>query len=258
MKRKLLSFLSALCAAVLLVGCGGSETELKTKKRPQIESEELQFQQPAENAPIAIFSTEYGEFRAVLYPDLAPMAVENFTALAKEGFFNGLPFHRVIDDFIIQSGDNTKSGNGGTTCWDGIPFPVELSSKLHHYSGTLAMAHLGEDTTTNFSQFYIVQTPADSISEQDATGLMEKGMAESVAKTYQAAGGAPYLDSKNTIFGQVYQGMEVVDKIALASQPDDSGKPRTEVTITSVLISSYGQPDPSPIPAPQIDSSTPQ
>lgn len=255
MKRKLLSFLSIFCAATLLVGCGGSETEIKTKKRPQVQSEELQFQQPTENAPIAIFSTEYGEFRAVLYPNLAPMAVENFTTLAKEGFFNGLPFHRVINDFIIQSGDNTKSGNGGTTCWGGIPFPVELSSKLHHYSGALAMAHIGEDTTANFSQFYIVQTPADSVSEEDATSLMEKGMAESVAKTYQSAGGAPYLDSKNTIFGQIYEGMEVVDKIALASQADDSGKPHTEVTITSVLISSYGQPDPSPLPVPEPASS---
>lgn len=255
MRNRLLCIL--LCFVfVMLAGCSNDQQDIKTKKRPAVESEELQFQTPAEGAPIAIFSTPYGEFRAVLYPDLAPMAVENFIALANEGYFNGLPFHRVISDFIIQSGDGTGSGNGGTTCWDGIPFPVELSSKLHHYSGALAMAHLGQDTTANFSQFYIVQTPADSISEEDATSLKEKGMKEQVANTYQSAGGAPYLDNKNTIFGQVYQGMDVVDKIAIASASNDEGTPSTPVSITSVLISSYGQPDPTPLPSVSPESSS--
>ena len=254
MKRIFYAFLCILLVLGVLVGCGDSQ-QIKTKKRPDVESEQLQFQQPTENAPIAIFTTEYGEFRAVLYPDLAPMAVENFIALANEGYFNGLPFHRVIGDFIIQSGDGTGSGTGGTTCWDGFPFPVEISSQLHHYSGALCMAHLGQDTTANFSQFYIVQTPANSISEEDANTLISQGMDEAVAKTYQAAGGAPYLDLKNTIFGQIYQGMEVVDQIALASNANSEGKPTTPVTITSVLISSYGQPDPTPLPTTQPASS---
>lgn len=255
MKRILCVVLCALFALAICVGCGDSQ-QIKTKKRPTVESDQLQFQQPTENAPIAIFTTEYGEFRAVLYPDLAPMAVENFIALANQGYFNGLPFHRVIGDFIIQSGDATGSGSGGTTCWDGFPFPVEISSKLHHYSGALCMAHIGEDTTANFSQFYIVQTPADSVSEEDANTLISQGMDEAVAKTYQAAGGAPYLDLKNTIFGQIYDGMEVVDQIAIASNSNSEGKPSNPVTITSVLISSYGQPDPTSLPAAQPDASS--
>lgn len=244
MKPTFFSLILCCMLLVFFVGCGSDEQQIKTKKRADVQSEELQFQTPAEGTPIAIFSTPYGEFRAVLYPELAPMAVENFTTLANQGYFNGLPFHRVIEDFIIQSGDGTGSGSGGTTCWDGVPFPVELSNRLHHYSGALAMAHLGEDTTANFSQFYIVQTPSDSISQQDADTLKQKGMKESVANTYHSAGGAPYLDHKNTIFGQVYQGMEVVDKIAIASASNQNGTPSTKIEITSVTISKYGQPDP--------------
>ena len=155
----------------------------------------------------------------------------------------------MIGDFIIQSGDATGSGNGGTTCWDGMPFPVEISSKLHHFSGALCMAHMGSDTSANFRQFYVVQTAPDSISDEDAQSLLDKGMDQAVADAYKAGGGAPYLDYYNTIFGQVYEGMEVVDAIAIASDPDQDGKPRTEITLTSVQISSYGSPDPSPLPA---------
>ena len=79
--------------------------------------------------------------------------------------------------------------------------------------------------------------------------LLDKGMDQAVADAYKAGGGAPYLDYYNTIFGQVYEGMEVVDSIAIASDPDQDGKPRTEITLTSVQISSYGSPDPSPLPA---------
>lgn len=246
------SILALLCACLLgfgLAGCGQTTNGVRTQKRPSVESELLQFQQPAEGDPIAIFTTDYGQFRAVLYPDEAPMAVENFIALANEGYYNGLPFHRVISDFIIQSGDATGSGNGGTTCWDGMPFPVEISNKLHHFSGALCMAHMGSDTSANFSQFYVVQTPPDSISDEDAQTLLDKGMDQAVADAYKAGGGAPYLDYYNTIFGQVYEGMEVVDAIAIASDPDQDGKPRSEVILTSVQISSYGSPDPSPLPA---------
>ena len=249
MKKTIFALLCACLVGFGLVGCGQTTNGVHTQKRPDVESELLQFQQPAEGDPIAIFTTEYGQFRAVLYPDEAPMAVENFIALANEGYYNGLPFHRVIGDFIIQSGDATGSGNGGTTCWDGMPFPVEISSKLHHFSGALCMAHMGSDTSANFSQFYVVQTAPDSISDEDAQSLLDKGMDQAVADAYKAGGGAPYLDYYNTIFGQVYEGMEVVDAIAIASDPDQDGKPRTEITLTSVQISSYGSPDPSPLPA---------
>lgn len=101
MRRFIALAAAALLAAGLLTGCGGSAAG-SSIKRPQVESEELQFQAPAEGDPIAIFNTSAGEVRAVLYPDVAPMAVENFTRLAQEGYYNGTSFHRIVSGFVVQ------------------------------------------------------------------------------------------------------------------------------------------------------------
>lgn len=247
MKKRFFALICLGLCAALLAGCGkeGGKPSHKTEKRPDtIESSELQFQTPAEGAPIAIFGTSYGQVRAVLYPEQAPMAVENFTQLAKQGYYNGITFHRVIEGFLVQTGDATGQGNGGTTCWNGMPFPVELSAKLHHYSGALAMAHMGSDTTANFSQFYFVQTPSDSISDEAAQKLAESGLPEQAAAAYKAAGGAPYLDNLYTVFGQVYEGMEVIDEIAAAAEVDAGYRPKEDILLEWVVISSYGAPDP--------------
>lgn len=179
--------------------------------------------------------------------------MENFIALANDGYYDGLPFHRVIPNFIVQTGDATGTGAGGTTCWGGIPFPVELSAQLHHFSGALAMAHMGSDLGANFSQFYAVQTLPASISKQDAELLIERGMQQEVADAYREAGGAPYLDMRNTVFGQIYEGMEVLDKVAAASQGDNDGVPLSPVTLYAVQISAYGRPDPEPPVIPESE-----
>ena len=243
MKRNFLrTVLCVMLCTGLLAGCGGSNG-VKIKKRPEVQSEQLQVQQPADNAPVAVFTTSEGQFRAVLYPDEAPLAVYNFTQLAKEGVYDGLTFHRVIPDFIIQSGDPTGSGTGGTTCWNGVMFPVELSYKLHHYSGALAMAHTGSDTNTNASQFYVVQTPANSLTSELEQQMKDAKLTEAVIKTYKNAGGAPYLDNLNTVFGQVYSGMETVDTIAAVANPGAKDRPANEITLFSVKITTYAEAD---------------
>lgn len=243
MKRNFLrAVVCAVLCAGLLAGCGGGDG-VKIKKRPEVQSEQLQFQQPADDAPVAVFTTSEGQFRAVLYPDEAPLAVYNFTQLANEGVYDGLTFHRVIPDFIIQSGDPTGSGTGGTTCWNGVMFPVELSYKLHHYSGALAMAHTGDDTTTNASQFYVVQTPSDSLTSELEQQMKDAWIGEDVIKTYKDAGGAPYLDNLNTVFGQVYSGMETVDTIAAVADPGAKDRPTNEITLISVKITTYAEAD---------------
>ena len=114
MRRFIALAAAAVLAAGLLAGCGGGITG-SSIKRPQVESEELQFQTPAEGDPIAIFNTSAGEVRAVLYPDVAPMAVENFTRLAQEGYYNGTSFHRIVSGFVVQGGDASGSCTTGST-----------------------------------------------------------------------------------------------------------------------------------------------
>lgn len=233
----------ALVLAVMLcmvaTACGGAGGGQAKPERTKYEkSQELQFAVPADGEPIAILDTSAGEIRVVLYPKIAPMAVENFIGLAQQGYYDGISFHRLVKDFVIQSGDATGTGTGGNTIWNGNAFSVEPSDRLHHYSGALAMAHPDGDPHGNTSQFYIVQTPKDSVSKEAAQSLQDAGLREAVTDAYRAVGGAPYLDNLYTVFGQVYKGMAVVDAIA-ATPCDESGVPKEAVLIRSVKISAY-------------------
>jgi len=102
----------------------------------------------------AVMNTSMGEIKILLFPDAAPKAVENFTTHAKNGYYNGLIFHRVIPDFMIQGGDPTGTGMGGESIW-GKPFEDEFSPDYHNLRGALSMANAGPGT--NGSQFFIVQ-----------------------------------------------------------------------------------------------------
>ena len=107
-KKTVSFFVVSLFAAGLMIGCGAASS------RPsQFESDELQFTSPQNGDTIAVFDTNMGTFRAVLFPALAPLAVENFVTLAKQGYYNGVLFHRVVKDFVIQGGDPTATGSGG-------------------------------------------------------------------------------------------------------------------------------------------------
>src|SRR3954451_17375300 len=147
----------------------------------------------------ATLHTNHGAIEIELYPDDAPKTVENFVKLARDGFYDGVIFHRVIPDFMIQGGDPTGTGRGGP----GYTFEDEQND--HGVDrGALAMANAGPNT--NGSQFFIV--PADS---------------------------CPWLNGKHTVFGRVTSGMEVVDEIAsVAAGPND--KPFDDVKIERVEL----------------------
>jgi cyclophilin family peptidyl-prolyl cis-trans isomerase len=144
--------------------------------------------------------TTMGEIQADLYAKEAPKTVENFVKLAKQGFYDGIIFHRVIPDFMIQTGDPTGTGMGGP----GYKFEDEFSPNLKHdKAGVLSMANSGPNT--NGSQFFITDTAT------------------------------PWLDKRHSVFGQVTQGIDVVKKIATA--PRDSGdKPKTEIKMIKVTV----------------------
>lgn len=115
--------------------------------------------------PTAVIETSMGDISVVFFPQQAPKAVENFLTHAKAGYYDGLSFHRVIQDFMIQGGDPQGTGRGGESIW-GAPFEDEFDDGLHHFPGALSMANSG--TNTNGSQFFIVQNASplsDSVAE---------------------------------------------------------------------------------------------
>ena len=176
MKKKLLLGL-ALGAMVMTTACGQakvsnkdsadtsveetsdetSETTQATEKQTNDEVTELpQLEGVKKGDTIATIHTNYGDIKVWFFPKYAPKAVENFTTHAKEGYYNGLIFHRVINNFMIQGGDPTGTGAGGESIW-GKEFENEVNLNLRSFRGALCMANAGPDT--NGSQFYIVQNP---------------------------------------------------------------------------------------------------
>src|SRR5438270_12039154 len=140
----------------------------------------------------ATLHTNHGPIEVELFPDEAPKTVENFVKLARDGFYDGLIFHRVIPDFMIQGGDPKGTGSGGP----GYTFEDEFNEhKVER--GALAMANAGPNT--NGSQFFVVTTDA-----------------------------APWLDGKHTVFGRVTGGMDAVDSIE-KTETDASDNPRDDV-----------------------------
>lgn len=189
----------------------------------------------AEDEAAVKLMTSKGDITIKLFPKEAPLAVENFLTHAKNGYYNGLIFHRVINDFMVQTGDPEGTGAGGQSIWSGVDasidsgrgFKNELSDYLYHIRGALSMANAGPDT--NGSQFFIVQNQRDWSAQLDASIYPEK-----IIEAYKS-GGYPSLDASYSIFGQVISGMEVVDAIA-AVETDNTDKPIEPVTITSIEI----------------------
>lgn len=216
-------FLLSMAALLLLGGCDqGEEAQEPTADKPQ-DVTLLQYEKPQSGDIIATMSTSMGDIKIHLFPKIAPKAVENFVTHAKEGYYNHLTFHRVIENFMIQSGDPKGNSKGGESIW-GEPFEDEFSDQLYHFTGALSMANSGKDT--NGSQFFIVQNKdQDSFTEDYFQSIyaqaQKKGWnnagfvhPENVKAKYREAGGVPYLDHQHTVFGQVIEGMDVVEQIA--------------------------------------------
>lgn len=176
---------------------------------------------------------DYGTVKIRLFPELAPKAVENFVTHAKDGYYDGLSFHRVIENFMIQGGDPNGDGTGGESIW-GEPFEDEFSVQLAPVRGALCMANSGDDT--NGSQFFIVQ--CSDHNDTTAADWREIGMPQTLADYYNNNGGYPSLFKVHTVFGQVYEGMEVIDAIA-GAETDDNDKPKTDVIIEKIEIKTY-------------------
>jgi len=177
--------------------CNGQDAEKvdTTKNQSKTESKEM---------TVAVIKTNMGTVEIELYADQTPKTVENFVGLAKKDYYNGIIFHRVIPNFMIQGGDPTGTGRGGESLW-GKPFADEIvSSLVFDEPGILAMANSGPNT--NGSQFFIT-----------------------VAAT-------TWLNGNHTIFGKVIEGMDVVYAISKVATSKPGDKPLQDVVMESVTI----------------------
>ena len=274
--------LLSVCAVMALAGCSsssgssadGSENGGESQEDSGLSEEETQEYQayldnlasqgdtitqldpPAQGEEIAVMHTSMGDIKIKFFPEEAPKAVENFKTLAKEGYYDGITFPRVINDFMIQGGDPTGTGSGGESMY-GEYFEDEFSPNLYNFRGALSMANAGPNT--NGSQFFIVQAKTvtegywDYIDEivaeygtenvlyNSQTGNMVKvNYSDEARQIYNEIGGTPHLDYCHTVFGQVFEGMEVVDAIASVAV-DENDKPADDVIIESITFENYGE-----------------
>ena len=181
---------------------------------------------------LATIKTNMGEIKIKLFPAEAPKTVENFTTHAKNGYYDGLIFHRVIKDFMIQGGDPTGTGMGGESVW-GHSFEDEFDVKLHNIKGALSMANAGPNT--NGSQFFIVQADSVPGNMLEQMKEMPESFPEDIVKAYEEKGGTPWLDFRHTVFGQVVEGIDVVDSIADVAV-GTADKPLDDVIIETITV----------------------
>ncbi len=184
----------------------------------------------SENERLVEMETSMGTIKIKLFPEYAPKAVENFVKHSEDGYYNGLIFHRVIKDFMIQGGDPKGDGTGGESIW-GSPFEDEFSKNLFNIRGALSMANSGANT--NGSQFFIVQNT--KLDPSMKSQMEQGGWPKEIIDAYEKNGGTPWLDGRHTVFGQVIEGMDVVDKIA-ETQVGAQDKPEKDVVIKKVKV----------------------
>jgi len=183
-----------------------------------------------ENTVEAVIKTNKGDITVQLFESRAPKTVKNFIELSQKGYYDGVIFHRVIPNFMIQGGDPTGSGMGGESIY-GEKFEDEFSVELFNLRGALSMANAGSNT--NGSQFFIVtmnDVPANMLSQLEGAGFPEE-----IIKAYEAQGGTPWLDQKHTVFGHVSSGLEVADAIEKVER-NAMDKPLEDVVIETIEI----------------------
>ena len=280
----------SVCAVLALSGCSSDEkTEDNTTENTEEDKteggmpseEELQkyidyistegdgvkqLEAPEKGEEIAVIHTNMGDIKVRLFGEDAPLAVQNFKQHAQEGYYDGVIFHRVINNFMIQGGDPTGTGRGGESVY-GQDFPDEFSPNLFNFNGALSMANKGMNT--NGSQFFIVQNSdsqegyfeqidqlaeqygkehvlyheepaANTVNgEQQMNGkFLKVNYSEEAIDTYNKIGGTPHLDYVHTVFGQVFDGMDVVNNIAKV-ETDQYDRPLEDVVIESITLETY-------------------
>ncbi|MEI7983648.1 MAG: peptidylprolyl isomerase [Bacteroidota bacterium] len=183
-----------------------------------------------------VIHTDLGDMKGMLYNE-TPKHRDNFVKLAKSGFFDGLLFHRVINGFMIQGGDpeskNAKPGQRLGSGGPGYTVPAEFNTQFIHKKGALSAARQADQVNptkaSSGSQFYVVQGKKMSAAQ------LGSNYTEEQKKIYETIGGTPFLDGQYTVFGEITEGLDVIDKIA-AVQKDANDRPVTDIKMTVKII----------------------
>lgn len=226
----------ALCAVIscgFMAGCdnkqGGEINEdgltYKNFEEPKVGEDVIKITVKGYDDPIII----------KLFPDVAPKACENFFGLAERGYYDGVIFHRIIEDFMVQGGDPEGTGFGGESLW-GEGIPQENSDKLRHFAGTISYATTTVNPT-NKSQFFIVTGKKSTEQDFALYEQNNKIFPKDVQEKYIEVGGAPFLDGDYTAFGQVIEGLDVVMEISRVDTVKD--RPKTDVVMEKVEVIKY-------------------
>lgn len=263
MKKEIGSILLSSLIVAACPGCTQKTEELNSDNKLESATKiGYQLEKPELGEEIAIVTTNLGEFKIRFFPDKAPKAVENFKGLSSKGYYNGITFHRVIEDFMIQGGDPTATGAGGESLW-GEDFEDEFSEDLFNITGSLSMANRGPNT--NGSQFFINYQKPESFSgwsyfeksyesyknnaslinnRYGGTIDMSK-ITDEIKQLYKENGGSPHLDGfyntanrGHTVFGQVFDGIDTIRKIS-ETKTDTNNKPIEDVKIEKIELSTY-------------------
>ncbi|MCM1329911.1 MAG: peptidylprolyl isomerase [Ruminococcus sp.] len=260
--KKIAALSAAAAVLAALTGCEGEPATLEelanngqsaeTTTAASIDENEIEwlpdveihnFDAPEIGEKIAVITVkDYGVIKIKLFPEDSPKGVENFTGLADMGYYDELIFHRVIPNFMNQGGDPKGDGTGGNSVWGGV-FEGGTSENLYHFTGAVAYANT-TGTATNSSQFYIVNTPESYLwggtcAENYVYSGGQSNWPGNVAEKYNEVGGVPYLDGGYTVFGQVFEGMDVVWAIAEVETDPQNDKPLTQVMMESIRIEEY-------------------
>jgi len=227
----------ASCGKDLNIGDSGTSSVASDTAAPAADGSVMNFTAPQKgDTIIEINFKDYGTVKFRLFPEYADKGVENFVELAKKGYYDGLTFHRIIKDFMIQGGDPLGTGTGGESTWGG-KFDGGTDPHIIHAAGAVAYANSGS-TATDGSQFYIV---TGTVYTEDQLGQMEgngRTFSDEAKKIYSTAGGAPWLDGSYTVFGQVYEGLDVIFNIQNTAT-DAGDKPIEDVIMESVKVGTY-------------------
>ncbi len=232
---------------VTILGYGFSSCSSHESNEATVEKKDSVVTQPAE--PVtkevhAIIHTDMGDMEIKLYNE-TPKHRDNFIKLAKEGYYDGTLFHRVINSFMIQGGDpDSRNAEAGIMLGNGGPdytIPAEFMPEKHfHKKGALAAAREGDQINpqraSSGSQFYIVQ--GQVYSDSILNVFHEKyhvNFTDAQRKAYSTVGGTPQLDGGYTVYGEVVNGLDVIDKIA-AVETDNNDRPKKDIKMSIKII----------------------
>lgn len=234
--KKVKFILTILGIIIVLIGCKNDAgkivngyTEVGNLKLEQV-------QMPKKGEEIAVITTNMGEIKMRLFPEIAPKTVENFKALIQEGFYDGIKFTRVEENFLIQIGNHSDYPEGKSIF--GEFYEDEYDLNYRHITGSVGLAK--NEKNKNHSDFYIiVQDGIDKEYMDIMKELDEEGYPKDVIKAYEALGGVPKLDLRYTVFAQVFYGMDKVIKINNVATNHFTNEPIEDVFIEKAEIVIY-------------------